>query len=420
MASVSDSMTVTLSLGSQPFQMAVAERLQRSGALRRILAFPAGVDIFDPDGIEGLKLVRHYRRYRLMNRLIWAVWRRLPGSGRACNLPIVVSTGFADWLASHWVPSATIFHGWTGNCLACIKRARQYGSIIFIEQATMHPSDWKDALLQECETFGICPRDCRAILPTALMRRMEREFELADTILVPSRVALRSFEKAGYGGRTVVVNAGVDHLFFTPPSETVRRDIFRVCYAGRVELLKGIPYLLQAWNQLKLPRAELTLIGEVAPEMSRIMRQWALPNVRFRGCQSPHELAKWYRASHLFVFPSVNEGLARVLLEAMSSGLPVIATERSGAEDCITSGIEGNVVPARNVAALAEAMLWHFQNPKASAAMGKAARSRIEHQFTLPDYAERVIRIYRAAAARSAETAGQTEQAATSQLHGAH
>jgi len=406
MASFSDSMTVTLSLGSQPFQMAVAERLQRSGALRRLLAFPAGVEIFDPNGIEGLKLVRRYRRYTLMNRIIWAAWRRLPGSGRAWNMPIVVSTGFADRLASHWVPSATIFHGWTGNCLACIRRARQYGSIILIEQATMHPNDWRDALLEECATFGIHPRDCRAILPTALMRRMEREFELADRILVPSRVALRSFDKAGYGGRTVVVNAGVDHQFFVPPSETIPRDVFRVCYAGRVELLKGIPYLLQAWNQLDLPRAELVLIGEVAPEMSRIMRQWALSNVRFLGCQSPLELAKWYRASHLFVFPSVNEGLARVLLEAMSSGLPVVATERSGAEDCITSGVEGNVVPARNVTALAEAILWHFENPEASAAMGKAARSRIEHQFTLPLYAERVIRLYRDAVGRSGEASG--------------
>jgi starch synthase len=414
MSSVSDSMTVTLSLGSQPFQIAVAERLQRSGALRRILAFPAGVEIFDPNGIEGLKLVRHYRRYKLMNRLVWAAWRRLPGSRRAWNMPIVVSTGIADWLASRWVPSGTIFHGWTGNCLACIKRARQYGSIIFIEQATMHPSDWQDALLEECETFGIRPRDCRAILPAALMRRMEREFELADTILVPSRVALRSFEKAGYGERTVVVNAGVDHHFFVPPSETVPRDIFRVCYAGRVELLKGIPYLLQAWNHLDLPLAELVLIGEVAPEMSRIIGQWALPSVRFLGFQPPLELAKWYRASHLFVFPSVNEGLARVLLEAMSSGLPVIATERSGADDCITSGVEGNVVPARNVEALAEAILWHFQNPEASAAMGKAARTRIEHQFTLPDYAERVIRTYRAAAGRSAEVAGRTDLAVTS------
>jgi glycosyltransferase involved in cell wall biosynthesis len=79
---------------------------------------------------------------------------------------------------------------------------------------------------------------------------MEREFELADAIIVPSQVARESFERAGYVDRTVVVHAGVDHRFCTPASRPVPRDLFRVCYAGRVELLKGLPYLLQAWNQL--------------------------------------------------------------------------------------------------------------------------------------------------------------------------
>jgi glycosyltransferase involved in cell wall biosynthesis len=394
--------TVTLSIGSQPFQMAVAERLQRDGALRRVLSFRAGVEIFDPDGVGGLKLVRQYRRYRLANRLMWAAWRRFPESERAHNLPIVASTACADWLASSWVLPSAIFHGWTGNCLACNKRARQHGSIIMIEQATMHPNEWQDAVLKECETFGIRPRDCRANLPAHLIRRMEREFEMADAILVPAQVARRSFERAGYAKQTIVVNAGVDHHFFAPAPKVAPREVFRVCYAGRVELLKGLPYLLRAWKQLNLTRAELVLIGEVAPEMHRIIRQCALPNVRLLGFVPPSDLLEWYRASHLFAFPSVNEGLARVIFEAMSCGLPVIATERSGAEDCITPGIEGSIVPARNVEALAEATYWHYSNPEASAAMGDAARLRIERQFTLPHYVERVIGIYRAAADKQA------------------
>jgi glycosyltransferase involved in cell wall biosynthesis len=395
-------LTVTLSLGSQSCQMAVAARLQRDGALRRVLAFTTGVEIFDPDDADGLTLMRRYRRHRLVNHLICAAWHRLPGSGRARNMPIVVSTAYADWLASHWVPPATIFHGWTGNCLACIKKARQYGSVIMIEQATMHPSDWQDAMLKECETFGIRPRDCRANLPAPLRRRMEREFEMADAILVPSLVARGSFERAGYAKQTVVVNAGVDHHFFSPPPRPTTRDLFRVCFAGRVELLKGLPYLLRAWSQLGLAHAELVLIGEVSPEMHSILNKWAPSNVRTLGFISPPELAVWYRSSHLFVFPSVNEGLARVIFEAMSCGLPVVATERSGAEDCITQGVEGNVVPARNVEALAEAILWHHRNPEASAAMGIAARSKIERQFTLAHYVERVVGVYRTAAEKLA------------------
>jgi glycosyltransferase involved in cell wall biosynthesis len=408
MLSASLPLTVTLSLGSQPFQIAVAEALQRRGALRRILAFSTELKIFDPDGLKALKLVRCYRRYKLVNRLLWAAWRRLPGSGRAWNMPLVATTAYADRLASQWVPASTIFHGWTGNSLACIRRARQQGSIILIEQVSMHPREWKETVLEECARFGVHPRDCRAILPDPLMRRMEREFEMADAILVPSQLARRSFERAGYGERSIAVNAGVDHHFFAPPSAAASRDLFRVCYAGRVELPKGLPYLLKAWNQLRLPQAELVLIGEVAPEMHRFIRQWALPNVRLLGFLPPSELAKWYRKSQVFVFPSVNEGLARVLLEAMSCGLPIVATELSGVEDCITTGVEGHVVPARNTEALAEAMMWHYKNRDASATMGKAARSRIQYQFTLPHYVERVIRVYLAEVDKSTAAKGQT------------
>jgi glycosyltransferase involved in cell wall biosynthesis len=78
----------------------------------------------------------------------------------------------------------------------------------------------------------------------------------------------------------------------------------------------------------------------------------------------------------------------------------VVATDRSGAEDLITQGVEGTIVPARDAGALAAAMLWHYRNPQATAQMGKAARARVEQQFTLAHYEERMIGIYR----RVAET----------------
>jgi glycosyltransferase involved in cell wall biosynthesis len=172
---------------------------------------------------------------------------------------------------------------------------------------------------------------------------------------------------------------------------------------GRVEIAKGIPYLLQAWKQLELPNAELVLVGEVAEEMRPFLNQWALPNVRLTGLLPAVEVAEWYRRSQLLAFPSVNEGLARAIFEAMASGLPVIATDLSGAEDCITPEIEGNIVPARNVEALAERMRWHYENAEASAEMGKAARTRIEREFTLEHYVERALKMYRTAAAQSAQ-----------------
>jgi glycosyltransferase involved in cell wall biosynthesis len=111
-------------------------------------------------------------------------------------------------------------------------------------------------------------------------------------------------------------------------------------------------------------------------------------------------VGRCYREANLFVQPSPNEGLAQVLLEAMASGLPVVATDKAGALECVTNGKEGLVVPARDKDALAEAILWCYQHREESREMGKAARRRIEIQFTLEHYNERVVALYRALAGR--------------------
>jgi glycosyltransferase involved in cell wall biosynthesis len=223
---------------------------------------------------------------------------------------------------------------------------------------------------------------------------MEAEFAAGDFIVVPSTVARESFARAGLGHKALVVHAGIDAEFFKPSEASASRQVFRVCYTGRVEIAKGVTYLLQAWNQLSLPTAELVLIGEVAAEMQSLVRQYATPNVRFTGFLPADRVADWYRQSDVFAFPSVNEGLARVLIEAMASGLPVIATRASGAEDCVTPGVDGTIVPERNPEALAEAILWHFQNRDATRQMGTAARAKIVGRFTVSHYVERMIRTY--------------------------
>jgi len=101
-----------------------------------------------------------------------------------------------------------------------------------------------------------------------------------------------------------------------------------------------------------------------------------------------------YHRANIFIHPSPNEGLGLVLLEAMACGLPVIATDRSGAEDCVTHGRDGLIIPARSVNELAEAIWWCFQHRQELPAMGKAARQKVEQRFTRNHYEERQIEIY--------------------------
>jgi glycosyltransferase involved in cell wall biosynthesis len=364
--------------------------------LTRALSFGLDLEILEPDATAGLTVVRRFPRYRLANRILWAAWRRLPFTRLSRHYPVVLSTRYADRLMARHIPASDIFHGWTGLSLACLRAAKRAGSITIIENPSMHPRAWQQIVLQECDRIGLPPHQCRAVLPAPLIRRMEVEFDRCDFIVVPSTVARDSFNHPKYSGKTQVIHAGIDHHFFSPPDIPRSDGTFRVCYTGRIEIAKGVGYLLQAWKQLGFRNAELILIGEVTPEMASLIRKHAATGVRFTGFQPAEQVRNWYRGSDVFAFPSINEGLARVLLEAMATGLPVVATAASGAEDCVTPGRNGTIISARDVDAMAEALLWHYQNRRASREMGAAARTAITSHFTIAHYQQRMLGFYQA------------------------
>jgi glycosyltransferase involved in cell wall biosynthesis len=386
--------SVTLTLGSGPYQQRLPSALLRHGMLRRVLHFGPDLEVLDANDAGSLEVVKRFPEYKLANRILWGLWRRLPGT-RYSQLPKAASTWLADRLASRFVPPSTIFHGCVGNCLACMRAAKRHGAITVMDNPTLHLERWQDEVIADCLRFEINPRHCGTLLPTPLIHRARREYELCDRILVLSSVARAGFEELGYGSKAILIWPGVDHLFFAPPPEPRPPDLFRACYVGRVEVAKGVGYLLQAWKRLALPQAELLLVGEIKPEIEPLLRSYAAENVRPVGAMAPEGVARSYRESSVFVFPSSNEGLALVLLEAMACGLPVIASEKSGASDCVTEGKEGFVVPARNVDALADRIGWCYRHPVETVAMGGAARARIEQEFTLAHYERRQIMLYR-------------------------
>jgi len=230
------------------------------------------------------------------------------------------------------------------------------------------------------------------------MRRREDEFQECDRIVVPDSVGFRSFAQMGYANKTAVVAAGVDADLFAPKPIEPPAKVFRVCCVGRLEFAKGVAYLLQAWKRLALPHAELVMVGGVLSQMKPFLKTHADSSVRFTGFLPPQEVPQWYRASNLSVMPSPNESLAQVLLEAMASGLPTVSTDMAGAMDCMQNGKEGLIVPARDVDALADAILWCYQHRDESQAMGRAARARVEREFTLEHYNQRLIALYRSLA----------------------
>lgn len=363
-----------------------------AGMLRRVLNLGPYLDIQEPDENGGIETVKRFPLNRFINRIVWGGWRRLPAKVRG-HPPAVVTAWLADRLLSHWVDSSSLFHGYTGVCLVSLQAAKNHGAITLVEHAARHPRDWQSSADEECRRFG--GKTGATIFPERLIARIDRELQLCNYILVPSTVAYESLARAGYAEKTLILPTGVDTNLFSPDQTRPCSEKFRVCYMGRVELVKGIGYLLQAWKRLRLPDAELVLVGEVKPDAGPLLASYADSTVRTVGLVSPAEVVRYYRESSVFVFPSANEGLGQALLEAMASGLMVVASEWSGARECVADGKEGLIVPAQDVDSLANALLWSYQHRDDVDRMGRAARARIEAEFTLDHYNQRVIALYR-------------------------
>jgi glycosyltransferase involved in cell wall biosynthesis len=389
--------SVTLVLGAAPYQKTLAAKLMSARMLRQLIEVVPNLEILEPDDEGNLELVKTFPEFALMKRVVWGIWRRFPASMRL-RPPMMLNAWLADRLTANQIAPCKIFHGCTAICLASLRAAKHRGAITLVESASCHPQDWRKVEVEESARFGAGCGGSSGNHTERMLRRMELEFAECDRIVVPSLMAQRSFAGHGYGEKTVVVLTGVDADFFSPSAAsamTAAPEIFRVCYVGRVEFAKGVGYLLEAWKRLGLACAELLLVGEVNPQVKSLLQGYENCGVRLAGMLSQSDVARCYRESNLFVMPSLNEGLAQVVLEAMASGLPVVATDRTGANDCIENGREGFVLPAHDANALADAISWCYKHREESRAMGKAARARIEGELTLEHYNERVIQMYR-------------------------
>ena len=156
---------------------------------------------------------------------------------------------------------------------------------------------------------------------------------------------------------------------------------------------KGQLYLLKAWEKLKLPSAELLLIGRVSPEMKPILEPYR-HLFRHIAHVPNHELRKFYTSCDLFVLPTIEDGCSYVCLESMACGLPVITTTNNGAGELVQDGVSGYVVPIRAVDTLAERIETLYRDRELLRSMGKAGVANVRQNLNWERYAHELIAFY--------------------------
>ena len=127
--------------------------------------------------------------------------------------------------------------------------------------------------------------------------------------------------------------------------------------------------------------------------------------VLFAGRVERDRLPALFAAADLFLLPSVHDhagnvdGLPNTLLEALATGLPIVASRVAGVPTVIEDGVEGLLVPERDPGALAAAVAALLDDPEWAARLGRAARARVERELTWPAVARRFVAVYEAAVA---------------------
>ena len=136
--------------------------------------------------------------------------------------------------------------------------------------------------------------------------------------------------------------------------------------------------------------------GGSSDRLSRLAVELGVDDsVTFLGERS--DVPECLAAMHLFVLPSLNEGMGRALVEAMAAGLPVVATRVGGVPAIVEDGRTGLLVPPGDAAALAAAIDSLVRRPDVAKEMGAAARQSINERFGIPAMVQAVEAVYEAA-----------------------
>jgi glycosyltransferase involved in cell wall biosynthesis len=203
--------------------------------------------------------------------------------------------------------------------------------------------------------------------------------------------------------KTRIVRLGVSPL--KTQDRRIERKKNTILYVGRLVKRKGVEYLIKAIQYLE-PRipTELMIVGD-GPErknLEMLVNNSNLRNVTFHGFIPQNKLKAFYQSASVFVLPAITdpsgdtEGLGVVMLEAMSCGIPVIASRVGGIPDIINDGNTGLLVEERDCSKLAEAIERVLTDSELRTHLIKNASRVVQTEFNWEQIAKRILREYEA------------------------
>ncbi|MHC4951944.1 MAG: glycosyltransferase, partial [Planctomycetota bacterium] len=232
-------------------------------------------------------------------------------------------------------------------------------------------------------------------------------FEKGDLFLPVSKFWENKLIELGCPPEKISVNhMGIDTEKFTPRKKELPQNKIKVLTVARLTEKKGHCYALQAIRQAVriVPKLEYHIAGDgpLLKELKGLTKKLGTENnVVFHGKVNSDEVLAMYKAADIFLLPSVTpstgdmEGIPVSLMEAMSCGLPVIASQHSGIPELVLDGQSGYTVPEKDIRSIADQIIYLAENDKVRCKLGKQAREYVELNFNNRIVLDQLLEIFR-------------------------
>jgi glycosyltransferase involved in cell wall biosynthesis len=228
----------------------------------------------------------------------------------------------------------------------------------------------------------------------AKLERKTKELELADIIVTPGQFVADSLPDWTKDKKKVISPFGSPKIIKYEQAEVefekrrVHRPL-RVLFVGSMGQRKGLGDLFNAIRLLNTSHLELVVLGSMLAPLSFYRSE--LSNFTYESGRSYERVLKLMRSCDVFCLPSIVEGRALVMQEAMSQALPLIITSNTGGEDLIKEGQTGFLIPIRSAEAIAEKINWFLEHKSEIIVMGKMAQEHAE-KYTWENYGADIVK----------------------------
>jgi glycosyltransferase involved in cell wall biosynthesis len=286
----------------------------------------------------------------------------------------------------------TAVYGYEDGALHTFRQAKDLGLKCIYDLPIAYWETGRKLMFEEADrlpawapTLGGGIRDSREKL-----ERKTKELELADIILAPSEFVMQSIPAWAETKRVILAPFG------SPVREDIKSKVnvrkanikLRILFVGSMSQRKGLGDLFAAMRLLNRSDVELVVMGSLMASVEFYRKQ--LPGFIYMPNRPHEQVLALMRSCDVFCLPSIVEGRALVMQEAMSQGLPIIITPNTGGGDLVNEGQTGFIVPIRSPNAIAEKLNWFLDNRSGITTMGLKAQLHAD-TYRWDEYGAKIV-----------------------------